>query len=76
MVGAARVSTSNVESSAFTTQGKGLPHLPQCGAPRSLGVMLFFVPQLAQVSTEIGPAAVVISTCPAELRVDRGTATA
>ena len=53
-VGAAFVSTSNVDSFASTTQASGLPHLPQCGAPRSLGPMRFFALQLAHVKIEIG----------------------
>ena len=53
-VGAAFVSTSNVDSFASTTQARGLPQLPQWGAPRSLGPMRFFAPQLAQVRIEIG----------------------
>src|SRR4029079_16150461 len=53
--GAAFASTSNVASVAFTTHGNGLPHLPQCGAPRGAGRIVFFVPQFAHTSVEIGP---------------------
>src|SRR4029077_14567194 len=53
-VGAAFVSTSNVVSLASTTQGRGLPHVPQWGAPRSAGALGFLAPQSAQVRREIG----------------------
>jgi hypothetical protein len=34
-----------------------LPHVPQCGAPRSLGAIRLRAPQLAHVRIEIGPRA-------------------
>src|SRR5438045_9314948 len=53
--GAAFASTSNVESVASTTHGRIVWHLPQNGAPRSLGPIRFFAPQFGHSRTEIGP---------------------
>lgn len=54
--GAALASMSNVSSVAFTSHGRTLAQLPQCGAPRALGRILFFLPQFGQVRIDIGPA--------------------
>lgn len=53
-VGDAFASTSKVASFASTTQGSGLPHVPQWGAPRSLGPIRFDAPQTGHLRTEIG----------------------
>jgi hypothetical protein len=32
-----------------------LPHAPQCGAPRSLGLIRFYLPHPVQTRVETGP---------------------
>ena len=51
-----RASMSKVASVALTSHGSGLPHEPQCGAPRSLGLIVLRVPQFAQTRIDCGPA--------------------
>jgi hypothetical protein len=41
----------------LTSQGSGFPHEPQCGAPRSLGLIVLRLPQFAQTRIDCGPAA-------------------
>src|SRR4029079_15564611 len=59
-VGEAFASISKVDSSASTTHGSGLPHVPQCGAPRALGRIRVTAPQFVRVSRETGPRSVVV----------------
>ena len=50
-------------SVALTSQGRGLPQLPQCGAPTSLGRILFFRPQLGHTRIDSGPVGFAAPGC-------------